>query len=142
MSLSPPELAVAAPAARPDASAERTNDAKTLTVVIPVFNEEGNLDALTARLRDALTDAGVAYSLLFVDDGSRDGTLMKLRRLAEADPHVQALALSRNFGKEAAIAASLPKLRLKARRLDMGVGLGEAPDFECGPGHRATNSSE
>ena len=91
--------------------ADRAAEAKTITVVIPVYNEEGNLAALTERLRDALKEAGEAYSILFVDDGSRDGTLAELRRFAEADPRVSAVALSRNFGKEAAIAAGLKYAR-------------------------------
>lgn len=89
----------------------RVVDAKTITVIVPLHNEQDNLGALTERLRAVLDDVGEAYSILFIDDGSTDGTLAKLRRLAEADPRIGALALSRNFGKEAAIAAGLRHAR-------------------------------
>jgi glycosyltransferase involved in cell wall biosynthesis len=82
-------------------------DLKTVTVVIPLHDEEGNLDVLIERLHAVLQGEGEAYSFLFVDDGSKDGTLAKLRRLAAVDARVGAVALSRNFGKEAAIAAGL-----------------------------------
>ena len=89
----------------------RSVDARTITIVVPLRNEEGNLDVLTERLRAVLESAGEAYSVLFVDDGSQDGTLAKLRRLAQVDPRIGAVALSRNFGKEAAIAAGLRHAR-------------------------------
>jgi len=90
-----------------DAPGGRTVDVKTITVVVPLRDEEGTLDALIERLHAVLRDQGETYSFLFVDDGSKDGTLAKLRRLAEIDAHIRAVALSRNFGKEAAIAAGL-----------------------------------
>ena len=89
----------------------RSVEAKTITVVVPLHNEEGNLDVLAERLRAVLDHASEDYSILFVDDGSRDGTLAKLRRLAQVDPRIGAVALSRNFGKEAAIAAGLRHAR-------------------------------
>jgi glycosyltransferase involved in cell wall biosynthesis len=90
---------------------DRAVEPKTITVVVPLRNEEGNLDVLTERLRAVLEDAGEAYAILFVDDGSQDGTLAKLRRLAQVDRRISAVALSRNFGKEAAIAAGLRHAR-------------------------------
>jgi glycosyltransferase involved in cell wall biosynthesis len=90
---------------------DRAVDAKTITVVIPLHNEEAILDVLAERLRAVLEHAGEAYSVLFVDDGSQDGTLGKLRRLAQVDARICAVALSRNFGKEAAIAAGLRHAR-------------------------------
>ncbi len=94
-----------------DLPGDRTVGAKTITVVVPLHNEEGNLDVLAERLRAVLQNAGEAYSVLFVDDGSQDDTLAKLRRFAQVDPHICAVALSRNFGKEAAIAAGLRHAR-------------------------------
>ena len=79
----------------------------TLTIVAPVFNEEANVPLLAEALKQKLQALAESWSVLFVDDGSRDGTLMRLRQLAAADPRFSALALSRNFGKEAAIAAGL-----------------------------------
>jgi glycosyltransferase involved in cell wall biosynthesis len=80
---------------------------KSLTVVVPVFNEEAHVAPLMQRLAPVLDALDVVWTALFVDDGSRDGTLARLRELAATDPRVCALALSRNFGKEAALAAGL-----------------------------------
>ncbi len=82
-------------------------DAMTMSVVIPVFNEERGLDQLVARLVPALEAIGTDFEVIFVDDGSRDRTLERLRRLHHADPRLKALALSRNFGKEIAVTAGL-----------------------------------
>jgi len=79
----------------------------TLTIVVPVFNEEANVPLLAEVLKHKLQALAESWSVLFVDDGSRDGTLTRLRQLAAADPRFGALALSRNFGKEAALAAGL-----------------------------------
>jgi glycosyltransferase involved in cell wall biosynthesis len=78
-----------------------------LTIIVPVFNEEAGISVLAERLVKTLERAGVSWSALFVDDGSSDATLPKLRALAQSDARFQALALSRNFGKEAALAAGL-----------------------------------
>lgn len=80
---------------------------KTLTIVVPVFNEEAHVALLAQRLIERLEGLDESWSALFVDDGSRDGTLARLRELAAADRRFSALALSRNFGKEAALAAGL-----------------------------------
>jgi glycosyltransferase involved in cell wall biosynthesis len=78
-----------------------------LTVVVPALNEESGLDALLARLRPVLDGLGAAWEIIFVDDGSTDNTLGKLRALNADDPRIKAIALSRNFGKESAMAAGL-----------------------------------
>jgi glycosyltransferase involved in cell wall biosynthesis len=80
---------------------------KALTIVVPVFNEEAHVALLAQRLTQRLEGLDETWSALFVDDGSRDGTLARLRELAAADRRFSALALSRNFGKEAALAAGL-----------------------------------
>ena len=92
------------PPARP---APRVELRPELSVVIPVFNEADNVAPLIARLKPIL-DANVSsWQIVFVDDGSRDGTLAALRALNAADPRISAVAFSRNFGKEIAIAAGL-----------------------------------
>lgn len=91
------------PAPRPLAPGERN----TLLVVIPVLNEERGLDPLLARLVPALERTGLSWSVLFVDDGSTDGTLAKIRALNAKDARIKSVALSRNFGKEIAVAAGL-----------------------------------
>jgi polyisoprenyl-phosphate glycosyltransferase len=81
--------------------------AATVSVVIPVYNEERGLAALLARLIPVLNRLDAEYDVIFIDDGSKDGTLLQLREANAADPRIKALALSRNFGKEIAVTAGL-----------------------------------
>ncbi len=85
----------------------RTAQGRSISVVIPVFNEADGVDALMARLRPQLDKLGLAWDVLFVDDGSRDHSFARLHALHKADARVRVLSLSRNFGKEIAIAAGL-----------------------------------
>ncbi len=78
-----------------------------LSVVAPVFNESGNIDALVRRLVPVLMRCVASFEIIFIDDGSTDATLDRLRAANCADSRVRALSLSRNFGKEIAIAAGL-----------------------------------
>lgn len=78
-----------------------------LCVVIPAHNECANVAAMVDRLRAVLDPLGLDWTLLFVDDGSRDGTSEAVRFQNARDGRVQGLTLSRNFGKEAAMAAGL-----------------------------------
>jgi glycosyltransferase involved in cell wall biosynthesis len=78
----------------------------SVSVVIPVYNEVDNLRSLAGSLAAALS--GRQYSLVFVDDGSSDGSLRVLDELAAEDPqHVRLVELRRNFGQTAAIAAGI-----------------------------------
>ncbi len=84
--------------------------AERLTVLVAAFNEADALPALQPRIAavlDALASDGIEGHVLYVDDGSRDGTWPTLERIAAADPRVSLLRLSRNFGKEAALTAGL-----------------------------------
>ncbi len=78
-----------------------------ISLVIPVLNEEQGLDALSAELHRVLDGRDFEWSVLFVDDGSTDGTLVKIRAMHAAEPRFNAISFSRNFGKEIAIAAGL-----------------------------------
>jgi undecaprenyl-phosphate 4-deoxy-4-formamido-L-arabinose transferase len=76
-----------------------------LSVVVPLYNEEENVEALVARLLPALRGIGVPFELLFVDDGSRDRTLAKVAKAVNGDPSVRVVPLARNFGQHAAVCA-------------------------------------
>jgi len=76
-----------------------------LSIVVPIFNEEDNIEALVAELTNALAPTGRRYEILAIDDGSSDGSIDKLRRAAELDPHVHVIRFRRNFGQTAAFTA-------------------------------------
>ena len=78
-----------------------------VSLVIPCYNEAGGLASFWARASDALDALGAPAEAVFVDDGSRDTTFAVLAALASRDPRVKVVALSRNFGKEVALAAGL-----------------------------------
>lgn len=82
-----------------------------ISVVVPCWNEEEALplfyEAICQVMRSMKERYGVGFELIFVDDGSKDGTLRLLRRFAASDERVKYLSFSRNFGKEAAILAGL-----------------------------------
>ena len=80
---------------------------RSLSVVVPMLNEERGLEPLVDRLRPVLESLGLDWEIIFVDDGSTDGTLAKLKALNAQDRRLKAISLSRNFGKEIATAAGL-----------------------------------
>lgn len=86
----------------------------TLSLVVPCYNEAAGLEAFWARTSAALSSAGLDAEAVFVDDGSRDATFAVLSALAARDPRVRVIALSRNFGKEIALAAGLDHARGQA----------------------------
>ena len=79
----------------------------TLSAIVPLFDERENLPTLYRRLSDSLSALGVEYELVFVNDGSTDRTPELLDQLAEDDPRVRPIHLSRNFGHQAAVTAGL-----------------------------------
>src|SRR2546421_3212130 len=80
-----------------------------LSVVAPVYNEEGTIEEFCGRVRAALE--GLRFELVLVDDGSSDGTSTALDRLASGDPRVRVVYLSRNFGHQPALTAGLDHAR-------------------------------
>ena len=78
-----------------------------ISVVIPVYNERDNVEPMAQRLAEVLAGLGHRYEILFVDDGSDDGTGEQLRLLAERDSHLKIIEFRRNFGQTAAMQAGL-----------------------------------
>ncbi len=78
-----------------------------VSLVVPILNEVETLPAFHARARDALVEAGEDYEMVFVDDGSTDGSLDVLRALAADDPRIRVVSFSRNFGHQTAVTAGL-----------------------------------
>ena len=81
--------------------------AKSVSVVIPCFNEEGNLRETHRRVSEAVSQAGIQYEIVYVDDGSYDTTPELLRELQAKDEHVRVVYFSRNFGHQFAVTAGL-----------------------------------
>jgi glycosyltransferase involved in cell wall biosynthesis len=79
----------------------------TLSLIVPVFEEEKVIAASLRVIRTAAQSTGLTFELIVIDDGSRDGTWAALESLGREIPELVALRLSRNFGKEGAIAAGL-----------------------------------
>lgn len=82
-----------------------------LSIVLPVFNEAGVLDELTQRVSAAAEQCGLPYEIVFVNDGSSDGSGSRLDALAAANPRIRVLHFSRNFGHQAAVHAGLTHSR-------------------------------
>ena len=76
-----------------------------LSIVIPVYDERESLARLHAELDDVARANGYELEVIFVDDGSRDGSWLEIERLAEVDPRVSGIRFRRNFGKAAALSA-------------------------------------
>jgi len=88
-------------------------DTPDISVFLPVFNEEPNLLPLYAKLDDALRRLGRSAEIVYVDDGSTDGSLAILRKIADLDSRVRVVALRRNYGQTAAMAAGIDAARGK-----------------------------
>jgi dolichol-phosphate mannosyltransferase len=80
---------------------------KSISIVVPACNEEGNIPVLIAALKQVLDQLQVSYQIVFIDDGSTDGTLAVLKHMASINEHVQYISLSRNFGHQNALKAGL-----------------------------------
>ncbi len=78
-----------------------------ISLIVPSYNEEENIDNTVSVLTEVCTGCGEDYEILFINDGSKDLTFEKILDASKKDPHVKGLSFSRNFGKEAAIFAGL-----------------------------------
>jgi dolichol-phosphate mannosyltransferase len=80
-----------------------------ISVIIPAFNEEENINMLFERLRKVLEKITSDYEMIFVNDGSRDNTINLIKELARQHPQVKYIDFSRNFGHQIAVTAGLDK---------------------------------
>lgn len=106
-------------------------NAPVLSIIVPVKDEEEAVAPFIERVRtviEAISDpAARSFEILFVDDGSTDDTLDRLKRAHETDNRIRAISFSRNFGKEAAISAGLDEAR-GAAVVPMDVDLQDPPE--------------
>lgn len=79
----------------------------TLSIVIPVYNEEMNIGKLNSRVHATVSKMELPYEVVYINDGSKDQSLTILKMLAAADSHVKFIDLSRNFGHQLAITAGM-----------------------------------
>lgn len=80
-----------------------------ISVIIPAYNEEANINMLHDRLRKVLEQITSDYEMIFVNDGSRDNTMVLIKELASQFPQVKYIDFSRNFGHQIAVTAGLDK---------------------------------
>jgi glycosyltransferase involved in cell wall biosynthesis len=92
-------------------SVDGARDVPDISVFLPVFDEEPNLRLLHQKLDEALQKLGRTAEIIYVDDGSKDGSLAILRELAAKDARVRVVALRRNYGQTAAMAAGIDAAR-------------------------------
>lgn len=91
-----------------------THDQETLSIIIPCYNEEGNVLKLHTELSRHLHEMGVTYMIWFIDDGSTDQALDVIKELASSNFRVKYISFSRNFGHQKALKAGLDRANGKA----------------------------
>ena len=82
-----------------------------LSIIVPCFNEQESIPYFYEELLKVLTKMDITYEIIFIDDGSKDTTLQKMKELSERDSNVVYLSFSKNFGKEAAMYAGFVNAR-------------------------------
>ena len=80
---------------------------KNISIVIPSYNEASNIDKLLASLNETINALPYSFKIIFVDDGSKDETVSKLKEIASQQDNVYYVELSRNFGHQNALKAGL-----------------------------------
>ncbi|KGP71948.1 glycosyltransferase family 2 protein [Pontibacillus yanchengensis] len=84
-------------------------DGSLISLILPSYNEEENIELIYDSIHKDMADLDYDYELIFIDDGSADGTLNSIQHLAATYPGVKYISFTRNFGKEAALLAGLQK---------------------------------
>jgi len=79
----------------------------TLSLVVPIYNEDETIDAFLDRTESVLAELGESHEIIFVDDGSQDGSLERLIAHRRRNSAIKIVSLSRNFGKDLAMTAGL-----------------------------------
>lgn len=87
------------------------SEKQAISLIVPVYNEEGNLDKLFAEIHAAIIPLDCPWEVVFVDDGSVDGSLDVLRNLAESHSEIRFLSFSENQGQSAAFCAGFDAAR-------------------------------
>ncbi len=101
-----------------------------ISIVVPAYNEEANIQSMYEKLTHELQPLPFDYEIMFINDGSRDGTLQEILALAAEHNHVKYISLTRNFGKEAALFAGLKRIKGDAAIL-MDGDLQHPPELIC-----------
>lgn len=83
------------------------NNHKKVSVVLPAFNEQGNIPVIAKKLEEVLTDIGYDYEIIFVNDGSKDSTQEVLTSVTASNNKIHFIELSRNFGHQNALKAGM-----------------------------------
>lgn len=78
-----------------------------ISIIIPVFNEQGNLKILSEQIADVMSQLDFNYEVIFIDDGSTDNSAQELNAIAKVDKHARIITLLRNYGQTQALAAGI-----------------------------------
>ncbi len=78
-----------------------------LSIIIPAFNEEGNISRIVSVIDNLMVENKIEYEIVFVNDGSKDNSWVEISAASENNSNISAINFSRNFGKESAIFAGL-----------------------------------
>src|SRR5690554_7669764 len=92
----------------------KSNKEIDISVIIPIYNEQQIIDELYTRLQQTISQISENYELIFVNDGSKDHSLLELLKLTEKDHRVFYINFSRNFGHQIAVTADRKSTRLNS----------------------------
>ncbi len=105
-------------------------DSNQITIIIPCYNEEKNIELLFEKIKDNLKNiTDFEFNYLFIDDGSSDNTFQVIEKLANKYNNIQAIQLSRNFGSHIAISAGVENVKQSNSLIVISADLQEPPDI-------------